>query len=584
MRLRTFAALVLLTFLGLWLPALPRADALPPYYWTTALYPPRATSGPLGEAIDIRASWSCLYPQIGRVGGTTTRPPDVGTVTFKAVHQNGSVTTESFAGVSADTRVKWSYPGVVAGEDTISASVKPTAGWCVGEHGTPSGPFHYTWNVAPTLTLAPSGTTTEVNHDFTVTATFHPGSNGGSANGENVSFTASGPGGSMGSGPVHVAGNQARWTFSRAGPGTDTISATVTQKGGDGLPASPITHSWRAPVLSLTLSPPTATSEVGATALVTATLRRDGLAVDGVHVQFDVAASGSGPAKSGSRHTNSSGSATYGWSRALPGIDHVTVTATYLGQHLTDSARHSWTKAVQTGDLTITLAPAGVATPVDEPFTATAKVTLDGVAFSGATVHFVASQPGGATKTADPLLAAGAAGFTFTRPTAGDETITATVTEAGHHGSVSIPHTWTSEGGGGSTPPGRLGGSSSPPGGTTTVTGDGCAPAAAVTLHVGDAEVGLATAADDGTFHAVVQAPQLPLGRYTVTATCGDLTAEGTLDLVGLTSATGTAAAASVTSAAILTFVALLVFSLLRVPGWGQDLAGRPRRDDPSGG
>jgi hypothetical protein len=70
------------------------------------------------------------------------------------------------------------------------------------------------------------------------------------------------------------------------------------------------------------------------------------------------------------------------------------------------------------------------------------------------------------------------------------------------------------------------------PGSRLGVSGTGCEAGAPVVLTAGATVLGSATAALDGTFSAVFTLPQLPVGRVSVTATCGDRTGGALFDAV----------------------------------------------------
>jgi hypothetical protein len=79
-----------------------------------------------------------------------------------------------------------------------------------------------------------------------------------------------------------------------------------------------------------------------------------------------------------------------------------------------------------------------------------------------------------------------------------------------------------------------------------------------VTLTVDAVDAGTATAADDGTFVTVLRVPDLPIGRHTARARCGNREVAADLDLVVATSATGTSPALAATAGIVLVFFVLL--------------------------
>ncbi|MDT7549493.1 MAG: hypothetical protein QOE84_1887, partial [Actinomycetota bacterium] len=103
-----------------------------------------------------------------------------------------------------------------------------------------------------------------------------------------------------------------------------------------------------------------------------------------------------------------------------------------------------------------------------------------------------------------------------------------------------------------------LGAPSSLPGGTARLAGSSCAPGSTVTLSVDTLPAGTATAADDGTFVTVLKVPDLPVGRHTARARCGDREVAADIDLVVATSASGTSPALAATAGIVLVFFVLL--------------------------
>jgi hypothetical protein len=103
-----------------------------------------------------------------------------------------------------------------------------------------------------------------------------------------------------------------------------------------------------------------------------------------------------------------------------------------------------------------------------------------------------------------------------------------------------------------------LGAPSSLPGGTARLAGSSCPPGSTVTLSVDTLPAGTATAADDGTFVTVLKVPDLPVGRHTARARCGDREVAADIDLVVATSASGTSPALAATAGIVLVFFVLL--------------------------
>lgn len=106
---------------------------------------------------------------------------------------------------------------------------------------------------------------------------------------------------------------------------------------------------------------------------------------------------------------------------------------------------------------------------------------------------------------------------------------------------------------------------SSEPGGVAVATGQGCPPAAQVTIRLRGEEVGRGTADESGNFRVPLHLPALEVGRYMVSSDCG-LIASETLDMV-LTSEAGAGAGWSV--------LALFLFFLFLIVGLARS---RPQR------
>ncbi|MDT7544333.1 MAG: hypothetical protein QOE99_443 [Actinomycetota bacterium] len=123
-----------------------------------------------------------------------------------------------------------------------------------------------------------------------------------------------------------------------------------------------------------------------------------------------------------------------------------------------------------------------------------------------------------------------------------------------------------------------LGAPSSLPGGTARLAGSSCPPGSTVTLSVDTLPAGTATAADDGTFVTVLKVPDLPVGRHTARARCGDREVAADIDLVVATSASGTSPALAATAGIVLVFFVLL--AAMVVPTGDSGPRRRPLMDD----
>jgi hypothetical protein len=100
-------------------------------------------------------------------------------------------------------------------------------------------------------------------------------------------------------------------------------------------------------------------------------------------------------------------------------------------------------------------------------------------------------------------------------------------------------------------------------GDSDSVSGRGCAPSAAVVVAVDGGTVARTTAAPDGSFSADFVAPDRPIGRHNLTATCGNVVLATPLDYVGpANSASG--GALPLTILGVLLVVVLLGIPVLR--------------------
>jgi hypothetical protein len=84
-------------------------------------------------------------------------------------------------------------------------------------------------------------------------------------------------------------------------------------------------------------------------------------------------------------------------------------------------------------------------------------------------------------------------------------------------------------------------------------------------LTVAGRHVATVTSDAAGSYATRVDVPDLGLGRYTMTATCGGATARTVLDLVAVTSGAGAAGTGAATAAAVLAFFALVGGLFLRL-------------------
>ncbi|MCS6804773.1 MAG: Ig-like domain-containing protein [Blastocatellia bacterium] len=179
-----------------------------------------------------------------------------------------------------------------------------------------------TW-VAPACSLSPPSATNPVGTTHTVTVTV---TNGGSpASGIAVNFNVtSGPNaGQSGMGTTDSNG-QATFTYTGSGgAGTDTITASGSISG---VPFScTATKDWLA--VGCSLSPASATNQVGTSHAVTVTVTQNGAPQPGVAVSFTV--SGANTA-SGTGTTDTNGQATFSYTGSNTGLDTITASGSVM--------------------------------------------------------------------------------------------------------------------------------------------------------------------------------------------------------------------------------------------------------------
>jgi hypothetical protein len=99
------------------------------------------------------------------------------------------------------------------------------------------------------------------------------------------------------------------------------------------------------------------------------------------------------------------------------------------------------------------------------------------------------------------------------------------------------------------------------PGGDIAISGRGCRAGQTVTVRLGATRLGTTRAAADGTFFLRAAVPELPLGRYVVSSSCGTTIGDKNVDITEPQVDRGAAriAAAGVTTASTFVFFVLLI-------------------------
>ncbi|MFP5219553.1 MAG: choice-of-anchor L domain-containing protein [Actinomycetes bacterium] len=488
--------------------------------------------------------------------------PLVTDVTFEVTSgPNAGLTTT--VTTAANGTAELALTSSASGTDVIAASFVDT----LTESPVVAAPVSHAWTEEPvpvwTVTLSPSGTTADVGTSHVVTATVRV--DGVVLENAFVSFEVlSGPhAGQVGDGTTDALG-QVAYTWTGALDGTDTVVAYANTldcyTGGGTCPpvdvvSNEVTHTWLLPppvVTTVDLSPSGTSAPVGADHTVTATVQHDGDPAAGVPVTFTVT-SGPRAGHTGTATTGTTGTAAFTWSSSEAGTDSVVAAAPDAageGEVTSRPVTHAWTQPVVTPTPTPTPTPTGTPAPPVAPAAPAGPVVTAG----GPAAERTADPP----PTPEP---------TTTQPSSLPfaETPGQPPAETVHPVERGL----------------RLAEPSTVPGGSTVITGEGCSPGAAVDLAVDGVPAGTLLADDDGTFEGALSVPDLPIGRHPVTATCGDVVQETSVDLVLSTSTGGLSGGAAATGGLVLCFFVLLAGQLLRGTGAPAAAAGhRPVEDD----
>ncbi|MHB8450888.1 MAG: hypothetical protein ACYDAQ_10640 [Mycobacteriales bacterium] len=97
------------------------------------------------------------------------------------------------------------------------------------------------------------------------------------------------------------------------------------------------------------------------------------------------------------------------------------------------------------------------------------------------------------------------------------------------------------------------------PGGPATVTGGGCPPGALVRIAFAGQVLATVRADSTGHFSAALTTPNLPIGGYQLTATCGNVSLSTGFDLVLSASSSASVAGQLASEGAILVFFVFLL-------------------------
>ena len=333
------------------------------------------------------------------------------------------VATTDGAGMASFT-----YSSNTAGTDTLHAFVNNASGGSLL-----SGNVTAVWAQTVVLALSPATAANALGAPYNVTVLATDGSNQALGN-VNVTFTVtSGPNaGLTGQGVTNAAG-QAVFSYTSTFPGTDALQASVVLQGGNVLVSNQVTATWNTS-LNVALSPPSATSTLGASYTATATVTSGGQPVNGVPVNFQILA-GPNANQISTINADASGHANFTYTSAITGVDTIQASASQNGLVATSGQiTVTWISGATT--ITYTGPTSG---EYNDPLTLTARLTetVTGTLLSGRTLSFtLGSQTASGTTDANGIATvtitpAGTPGPTaLTVSFAGDPTHTSSSTTA----------------------------------------------------------------------------------------------------------------------------------------------------------
>ena len=279
-----------------------------------------------------------------------------------------------------------------------------------------------TWGRPPRpstrITLRQSSPDGRVGTSDVLTATVTDTGDGRAAPvaGASVQFAGAGTGQVFLTGPDGTVSYVDRPTTAR----TDQITAS-TPYGCDRLVSAPVSHEWWLP--TLTLAPTDATSTVGDTASIRATLTHDGSRVTGEPLALAIDNSaGAADLPNGSQPATVDGREAFSWSRSSPGTDTITATEVGVPSPVQAGTTRRWQPREPV--VTLTATPDGTSGSVGDTFTVTADLELDGSPATGVDIALdvgMAGQPEiTSTQNTD---ATGRAEFGWTRPVQGTDQV-----------------------------------------------------------------------------------------------------------------------------------------------------------------
>lgn len=296
------------------------------------------------------------------------------TITFNVTNGPHSGTTGSGT-TDSNGVATWSYVGTNVGTDTIIAY----------GYDQISIPVYKIWEQLPlpTISLTPATATNNIGTSHTLTATLVD-ANGKPMSGHKITFNVtSGPHVGMSGNNTTNSAGIATWSYVGTNVGTDNIIAmNYDQNGNIWTTSNDAQKTWiQASLPTLSLSPTTATNNVGISHTLTATLvDGSGNPMSGQTITFTVTA-GPHSGTTGSGTTNSAGVATWSYVGKTVGTDTIVATG---AEQTSNSVEKIWK---QVSLSTINLSPATATNIVGTSHTVTATVD-NGTPQPGVTVSF----------------------------------------------------------------------------------------------------------------------------------------------------------------------------------------------------
>ncbi|WP_344809080.1 hypothetical protein [Microlunatus ginsengisoli] len=310
------------------------------------------------------------------------------------------------------------------------------------------------------------------------------------------------------------------YTYARSSARTDHITAS-TPYGCDRVISNDEDHEWWLPTLSLI--PDRATVDIGDTASITAQLTHAGqpLAERSLDLTFDSSAAGES-AFGRTATTGPDGRATLSWDRGAAGTETITATESAVVAPRHARAIVTWVRTSEPpSSEPPSSQPPSSQPPISEPPSSQPPTSEPPSSQPPTSAPPSSAPPSSQSPTAKPSE----------QPPPPTSSRLVTGPEVGR------------------------------PGGDVQIAGTGCRPGQTVTVRLGSTTLGRTRAAADGTFYLRTSIPDLPLGRYVITSSCGTTIGDKNIDITAPQVNRGLAgiAAAGATTASTFVFFVLLI-------------------------